>query len=64
MARVKILFVTMFFISLFLMCGGCESERHEQREELRDRQSEQERSDQYRDKDSASPRGERHEDRH
>lgn len=54
MAKIKILFVTMFLFSLFLMCGGCESERHErgeQREELRDRQSEHERSDQYREKE-------------
>jgi hypothetical protein len=55
MARVKILFVTMFMLSLFLMCGGCESERRERqddrREELRDRQSEHEQSDQYREKE-------------
>ncbi|MGD0785125.1 MAG: hypothetical protein ABR969_04860 [Sedimentisphaerales bacterium] len=61
MARVKILFVTMFMLSLFLMCGGCEGERHERRddrrEELREQQSdqdrhlEQEQSDQYREKE-------------
>jgi hypothetical protein len=47
MVRVKILFVTMFVLSLFLMCGGCESERRERRDdrqdEFRDRQSEQDR---------------------
>ncbi len=77
MARVKILFATMFLISLFLMCGGCESHRHERREDLRDKQSEreelrdkqsereqqleQERQSEEQDSDS---RGGRHEERH
>jgi hypothetical protein len=41
MARVKILLVTTFVLSLFLMCGGCESERHERREERGDEWREQ-----------------------
>jgi len=67
MARVKILFVTIFVLSLFLMCGGCESERREQRddrqEELRDRQSEHEQSDRYREKEYELQE-QQHEERH
>ena len=43
MARVKILLVTMFVLTLFIMCGGCGRERHEQRDDgWRNRQSERE----------------------
>jgi hypothetical protein len=64
MARVKILLVAMFVLSLCLMSGGCISVGHErrddQRNEWREQQSEHERSDRDRDKNSE----ERHEERH
>jgi hypothetical protein len=63
MTRVKILLVTMFVLSLFLMCGGCESEEHGRRDEWRDQQSERDRSDRNWDRNSES-REERHEERH
>jgi hypothetical protein len=31
MARAKILLTTMFVLTLFMMCCGCESEHHERR---------------------------------
>jgi hypothetical protein len=73
MAWVKILLVTMSVLALFIMCGGCESEGRERRDDgWRDRQleqerleqqSERERSDWYWDKNSES-RDERHEEQH
>jgi len=65
MARVKILLVTMFVLSLFLMCGGCGEEnrrgdRHSEQWD-QDRHSEQYRSEQDRDRNSES-REERHEE--
>jgi hypothetical protein len=72
MARLKILLVTMSVLTLFIMCGGCESEGHDRRDdrwqdrqserEQLERESEQERSDRYMDKDSESHE-ERHEER-
>jgi hypothetical protein len=73
MARVKILLVTMSVLALFIMCGGCENEGHERRDndngwrdrqleqERLEQQSERERSDRYWDKNSES-REERHEE--
>ena len=74
MARVKILLVTMFVLTLFIMCGGCESEGRDRRDddggryrqlerERLEQQSERERSDRYWDKNSES-REERHEEQH
>ena len=65
MARLKILLVTMSVFTLFIMCGGCEREGRERRDDdgWQNRQSERERSDQYRDRDSESHE-ERHEERH
>jgi hypothetical protein len=65
MARLKVLLVTMSVLTLFAICGGCESERHDRDEEWRDRpsQSERERSERDRDKNSESHE-ERHEERH
>jgi hypothetical protein len=69
MARIKILFVTMSVLTLFIMCGGCRSEGHERDDnngwrvrQLEREQSERERSDQYRDRNSESHE-ERHEER-
>jgi hypothetical protein len=62
MARVKVLLLTMSVLTLFIMCGGCEREGRERRDDGdRDRQlqSERERSDQHRDKNTES-----HEERH
>jgi hypothetical protein len=64
MARLKILLVTMSVLTLFVICGGCESEGHDRRDRddrWQDRQSEQERPD--RDKSSDSHE-ERHEEHH
>jgi len=66
MARLKILLVTMSVLTLFVICGGCESEGHDRRDRddrWQDRQSEQERLDRDRDKNSDSHE-ERHEERH
>ena len=70
MARAKILLVTMFMLSLFLMCGGCVRVEREQQDnngwrvrQLEQEQSEQERSDQHRYKNS-EPHEERSEERH
>ncbi len=43
MARLKILLVTMSVLTLFIMCGGCESEGHDRRDDRwQDKQSERE----------------------
>lgn len=58
MARVKILLVTMFVLSLFLMFGGCLRVEHDRRDDgWRNRQSERERLERR-------EREERHEERH
>jgi hypothetical protein len=63
MTRVKILLVTMSVFTLFIMCGGCESEGHDRRDDRwQDKQSERERSDQHQDRNSESHE-ERHEER-
>jgi hypothetical protein len=51
MAKVKILLVTMFVLSLFITCG-CRGERRERRGDRSDRQSQQEHSDRYQDRNA------------
>jgi hypothetical protein len=66
MARLKILLVTLSVLTLFVICGGCEREGRERRDDdgWQNRQSERERSDRDRDKSSEAPREERHEEQH
>jgi hypothetical protein len=58
----RILLTVMFVLSLFVMCGGCESEGHRHRGERWDRDRQSERSDRDMDRNS-QPREQQRDER-